>query len=103
MIALFFYIKPESQNNNSSCISLVGVLMVLCSIICFDTNHPNIAKFFVLLGTSLVITFPYLGDYIKKRLFFKIFENIGKASYSIYLWHMPIVAFARINSISNLS
>jgi peptidoglycan/LPS O-acetylase OafA/YrhL len=49
---------------------------------------------------SLIIWFSNKNEEITKILSTKLFVGIGLISYSLYLWHYPIFAFARITEFT---
>ena len=48
------------------------------------------------IGTSLIILFADKDTFINKILSIKFLVSIGLISYSLYLWHQPLLAFGRI-------
>jgi len=60
--------------------------------------HPSFLTLSPIIGVSLVIFYSKKNEIITKILSSKIFVGIGLISYSMYLWHYPIFAFARIKS-----
>lgn len=54
------------------------------------------------LGTFLVILFGRDNTLVNKILSNSLLVSIGLLSYSAYLWHQPIFAFVRVNSIEEL-
>lgn len=81
-------------------LSLVGLMLIMGSIGFFDdkTPFPSVYTLFPTLGTALVILFAYDQTFVKKILSTSVFVGIGLISYSAYLWHQPIFAFARLMS-----
>lgn len=58
-----------------------------------------------IVGACSIIAFAGNGDWMSRLLSSRPFVGIGLVSYSLYLWHQPIFAFARhyaIGEISNL-
>jgi len=85
--------------------SLVGVALIMIPVFVFDTATP-FPSFYALVpvvGTMLVIGFAVEGTFVCTVLATKFFVAIGLISYSLYLWHQPIFALARVASISELS
>lgn len=82
-------------------LSLLGMTLILVSIIYFDdrTPFPSFYTLIPTVGTSLVVLFASEKTFVHKILSFKYLVGIGLISYSAYLWHQPIFAFARLISI----
>lgn len=78
-----------------------GLLMILYSIVAFD-EHTPFPGFFALvptLGTALIIVFAGNDSIIGRFLGNRVFVGIGLISYSAYLWHQPLFAFGRLNTL----
>jgi peptidoglycan/LPS O-acetylase OafA/YrhL len=83
--------------NTLSALSFVGLFAVLGSIFLF-TKAVITPSFFTLiptLGTALIIFGANQGNMVGKLLSAKAMVLIGLLSYSAYLWHQPLLAFAR--------
>ena len=75
-----------------------GFILILYSIIFFDeiTPHPSFFTLLPVLGTGIIIFFSTKNEIITKFLSNKYLLFIGVISYSLYLWHFPVLAFARV-------
>lgn len=76
----------------------IGLLLICGAIVFFDKDmrHPSMVTFFPILGTMLLIWFCKKGELVSNVLASRPFVAVGLISYSLYLWHYPIFAFARI-------
>lgn len=76
---------------------IVGLVLVVTSFFLFDhdTSHPGFITLFPIIGTVLLIAYTGRDDPITRILSSRAFVSIGVISYSLYLWHFPIFAFAR--------
>jgi hypothetical protein len=71
---------------------------LLFSIFFFSrqTVFPSFYTLVPTIGTSLIILFADKDTFINKILSIKFLVSIGLISYSLYLWHQPLLAFGRI-------
>lgn len=85
--------------------SLLGIVLIIHSIFLFDNATPN-PSFYTLVptvGTVLIIYFATPQTYTGKLLGSKFFVGLGLISYSAYLYHQPLFAFAKQRSIDEPS
>jgi peptidoglycan/LPS O-acetylase OafA/YrhL len=78
-----------------------GFGLILFSIFYFDdkTAFPSLWALLPVGGTALILLYGNAGSWVARILGFAPFVGIGLISYSVYLWHQPLFAFARIRSI----
>ena len=102
-LCAFITFNSEVRRNNF--FSFLGLSLILFSVIYYDENtpFPSIYALVPVIGTSLIILFSSEDTYISKFLSTKFFVGIGLISYSAYLWHQPLFAFARLRSITEPS
>jgi peptidoglycan/LPS O-acetylase OafA/YrhL len=92
-----FYIYKKGQRKNEL-LSIIGFAAVLVSIFIYDktTPFPSIYSLVPVLGVVLLIIYGNENTFVGKFLSLKYIVGMGLISYSAYLWHQPIFAFAKI-------
>lgn len=105
-VAIYFHHFKESQITIfNQLLSLLGLCLVAYSIIFFDTHtpFPSLYTLVPTLGTALIIISAQKDTIVNKLLSLKPLVFFGLISYSAYLWHQPIFAFARHKLSHDLS
>ena len=99
-IAAFLVYKNGVRKNNT--FSILGLLLILFSIFFYDesTPFPSLYATVPILGVVLVVLYADRETIAAKLLSAKLFVGVGLISYSAYLWHQPLFAFARIRDIN---
>ncbi|MDB6143079.1 MAG: acyltransferase [Pseudomonas sp.] len=103
-IAIYFSWRPRSDTGPQILhqpATLLGVLLIGYAIFAFDnsTSFPGVHALIPTMGAALIILFANSQTWVGKVLSTRLFVLIGMISYSAYLWHQPIFAFARNASL----
>lgn len=79
----------------------MGLLAVLGSFVLFNryTPAPSVYCLVPTLGTVLMLMYAERDTITGRLLSWRVLTGIGLVSYSAYLWHQPLFAFARIRSL----
>jgi hypothetical protein len=86
--------------------AVFGLVCVVVSIFTLTpaTPFPGLAAAPACFGTALVIYTGRTGNTVTGRfLSWNVFVAIGLISYSLYLWHWPLLVFAKYRNIAPLS
>ena len=102
-ILAYFEITQGHRSKNKTLNVLMpylGFFLIVHSIIFFNDKlfHPSFFTLSPIIGVCLIIWFSNKDELITKIFSSKIFVGVGLISYSLYLWHYPIFAFARISN-----
>lgn len=98
-IVAFLRVNKSQQSGNIA--ALLGFILILFSIFYFDENtpFPSIYAMVPVGGTVLILMYGTKGTWVAQLLSLRVFTAIGLISYSAYLWHQPLLAFARLHNL----
>lgn len=79
-------------------VSIVGALMIVAPMVVYSkfTPFPGVAALVPCVGTAaIIITSNNVDCLVTRLLSLSGLRVVGIVSYSLYLWHWPIISFAR--------
>ena len=93
-------IMRDAPPRASTLLAGLGLGMIVFSVFAFDaeTPFPSLYALAPVGGTALVILFGRAGTPVARLLSLRLIVGVGLISYSAYLWHQPLLAFARLRS-----
>jgi peptidoglycan/LPS O-acetylase OafA/YrhL len=79
--------------------SVAGLALLAVALVYFDSNtpFPGSAAIVPILATGLIVFNTVRGEsgLLTKVLSYRVLVLIGQMSYSLYLWHWPVLLYAR--------
>ena len=84
------YLYPWKQNKEQSYLEILGFLLIIGSFFCLmeQSTYPGYLAALPTLGTFFIIQSSREKSVLTSNV---ICQKIGELSYSIYLWHWPLV------------
>jgi peptidoglycan/LPS O-acetylase OafA/YrhL len=81
----------------------LGVALIMYAVFAYSktTPFPGLYALVPTIGTLLIILFATQQTSVGKFVGNKVFVGVGLISYSAYLWHQPLFAFARHKDLSD--
>ncbi|UJR13675.1 hypothetical protein I4U23_000687 [Adineta vaga] len=83
-------------------LSITGLLLIIISVVFLDNHHipsfPNCYTLLPTIGAALIILCGQKNTSVGYLLSTRLLRWIGLISYSIYLWHQPLLAFLRLQT-----
>ena len=86
----------EKISIQKNILNVLGYLLIFLSFIFFSDKvyHPSIFTLIPILGISILLLFEIENKFwFKKIVNNTAMQNVGLISYSLYLWHLPILYF----------
>jgi peptidoglycan/LPS O-acetylase OafA/YrhL len=85
------------------CLGVLGLCLIVAPIFLYGVATPFPGRYALppVIGTLLIIAFVTSETLVGRALTLRSMLWIGSISYSAYLWHQPLFAFARIISANH--
>jgi len=83
-------------------LSLVGLGLIALGVLTFskETPFPGFSALIPTVGAGLIIVFALPGTLVGRLLASRVLVGVGLVSYSVYLWHQPLLSFTRHRSFT---
>ena len=88
----------DSKSDFHSFLSFFGILLIVLSVVLFkdDVQFPGWRAMLPVVGAGLLIQAGPGSFFNRVVLSRRAFVTVGLISYPLYLWHWPLLSFARI-------
>ena len=99
---LCVWIERQRKPRGNDVLAMAGLGAIAASILLYSaaTPFPSLYATVPVAGTMAVLLFARQGTQSARLLSLKACSVIGLISYSAYLWHQPVFAFARLADLS---
>ncbi len=86
----------DLKTRNIFCIVALSSILFCITSASENTSFPSLPYYVTILSTAVLLWLTDEKTLVGKLLSYRYFVYCGLISYSLYLWHQPILAFSRI-------
>ena len=104
IVAMLLSGRQIGRSWRGDMLGMGGLVLILWSIFVLDDTIPvpSLYTGVPVLGTALVLVFAVAGSPAARLLSSGPMVGIGLISYSLYLWHQPVLALGRMGAAAGL-
>ena len=98
LTCLFVNKKKIIDKKSNDIFTVIGAILIIISIFTYSSNiqYPSLFTLLPVIGTVLLIVYSTNSTHVCKILSYKPLVFFGLISFSLYLWHQPLLAFSRL-------
>ncbi len=102
--AICAFLSVGRPRRSSNIAGAAGLVLIFFAIFGYDstTPFPSLYALVPVTGTMLIVLFATEDTWVAQLLSADPIVHLGLISYSAYLWHQPLLAFARLRSLTPL-
>ncbi len=91
-------LSPGRNRSSQQAAGTCGIAMLLATIVLYrpEMRFPGFEALLPVIGTGMILSSPQ--SWISRLLSARPLAGLGAISYSLYLWHWPLLSFAEIAS-----
>lgn len=95
-----FHVKAGLRKSNGW-LAMLGLAMILAAIFIYEpsTRIPSLLALLPVAGTALFLLYSSQENLAGRLLSQPVMVFVGKISFSAYLWHQPVFAYWRLQSL----
>jgi peptidoglycan/LPS O-acetylase OafA/YrhL len=96
--------RIEIPDRAKAALAMAGLVAIILACIFLPSTggYPGLATLVPCIGTMLVLAYASPDNLAGRLLALRLLVGIGLISYSLYLWHQPVFAFARLRAMDML-
>ena len=103
-IGAYYYLKNHKRvDKYANLFSIIALAVLISFFVYFDADdsHPSLITLIPVCATGLILVKGENSYLIRMLLGSRLMSWIGRLSYSLYLWHFPIISFYLIKNNTN--